>query len=94
LSNEDLSGELPGINSIYPNPSIGEISVEYVSNITGAVELMVYDVSGRVVFTLTDQVGEGENNFHLNLSDLNSGVYFMKTNDGINFSSMKFIIAK
>jgi len=66
----------------YPNPTTGELFFE---NIEDGVLLSVIDITGKKV--LQTQI----KNRKINVSTLNNGIYFMRTDSGIN---AKFIIQK
>ncbi len=70
---------------LYPNPSNGIVNI----NTSIPVEMNVYDVLGKEVFSSAFQ-----NTETIDLSYLNSGVYFVRLTDGINQSSQKLIIQK
>jgi len=65
------------INSIYPNPSAGEIHFKLWSNGFTLHEIRVYDVMGRSVYASGVWLREGENNFMLPKS-LSPGLYLLQ----------------
>jgi murein DD-endopeptidase MepM/ murein hydrolase activator NlpD len=80
---------------VNPNPSTGIITVKYNSNKTSKVELVIYDKSGIIIFNKTGYAATGDNEYHLNLSNLVSGVYYVELNDDDNLKTrQKFIISK
>jgi len=58
--------------SAYPNPFNDGIQIQ-VSNLTGTIKVEVYDVLGKLVHTSNNF----ENGSFMNLSHLQSGVYFI-----------------
>jgi hypothetical protein len=58
---------------LYPNPATNRVRVE---NVTGHYELV--SVDGRVI-----TVGESNGNFDLDVSDIASGIYIFKSENGI-----------
>ena len=68
---------------VYPNPTHGKISVEA----DGLVSVVVYDVLGQEIM----QSNASDNAATLNLSGLQSGVYFIKA-DALTGSSIQKII--
>ena len=61
--------------NLYPNPSTGVVFIE--SNFTtGAFNLVVSDVNGRIVETGSDSISAGTNT--VNLSKVQKGTYFFK----------------
>ena len=69
---------------IYPNPSNGKVSVEA----EGLVSVAVYDILGQEVM----QTNVDGNAVTLNLTDLQSGVYFIKASTAIGNSIQKIIL--
>lgn len=59
-----------------PNPATYETSFEYTSAEEGVASMEVYDLSGRVVLSLSNiAISLGNNVIELDLSTLNNGVY-------------------
>ncbi|MBR6438721.1 MAG: T9SS type A sorting domain-containing protein [Bacteroidales bacterium] len=61
--------------NVYPNPATSSISV----NAANDCELQIMDMAGRMVMTVN--VVEGENS--INVSNLESGVYFVRMNSAV-----------
>ena len=76
---------------IYPNPSAGNITVQYNSNNKGNVYLVVHDVTGRAVFSKTEQAVKGLNTYYLNLLHFAPAVYYLELNNGNEQTREKFI---
>ncbi len=76
--------------SIYPNPSLGTVTIQLHSSKEREVELDVYDESGRFLQCLYNgYVEEGTKKLN---TDLPTGVYFLRLKDGDNIQVKKFII--
>ena len=90
---ETESEELSSIN-IYPNPANTEIKIEFDLADLSAVDITLFDISGRqiAIWKQNEILDAGNHNFEFNTSELLSGIYFcsIKTNDGI--STNKFVI--
>ena len=71
---------------LYPNPTTGIINIK---NTTGHL-VNVYDILGHKVFTA--DIDNSSDVKTLNLSALQSGLYFVKISDGRNTSVKKIII--
>jgi hypothetical protein len=80
--------------AISPNPSRGQVTVQYNCKSAGKVQLKVYDLSGATVFYKTDNAIKGKNTYQLNLSSLYAGSYYIELNDGSGQQRMKFVIQK
>jgi choice-of-anchor B domain-containing protein len=74
LSINQLAGA-DGVNA-YPNPSLSGESVTLQSMSTGIVSVMIYDVTGRMVYN-EPSITSGKNNYTLHANSLKeAGVYF------------------
>jgi iduronate 2-sulfatase len=78
--------------SVYPNPSKGSIAVSYSSHGKGSIQLTVLDMTGRTVYTKTEQVIKTVNTFILNLSKPGAGMYYLEVNEGNIKQRIKFVI--
>ncbi len=87
-------GTLSNSIAITPNPSRGIISVTYQSNVTASIQLKVTDKAGKLLFTKTEQAIKGSNTYHLNLSQLISGVYELQVVNAGEQQQQKFAIFK
>jgi archaellum component FlaG (FlaF/FlaG flagellin family) len=89
---EDGSNLLPAsfeLKQNYPNPFNPETKIEFKVSITSAVSIKVYDLIGREVAVLVDEVKQpGSYEFTFSSENLSSGVYFYKMIAG-DFSSVK-----
>ena len=84
VKNQDLNMNI----GILPNPAQHEINVYFGNNINTTTKLTVMDIVGKSVAEIN--VNEG-NMVTIPLSDLSSGVYFMKVQQGKNTVIKKFI---
>jgi len=60
----------------------GEIEFSFVSDSPSRELLSVYDISGRVVISKIFEIKKGNNKLRLDLSQLRSGVYFVRLKNG------------
>ena len=70
--------------NVYPNPTNGEINIEYSLSADGHVKIIIYDVLGNIINTLFDkETGAGKHVLSSNLSG--NGIYLIEliSNDGI-----------
>ena len=72
---------------MYPNPAKDVLNIQ-LNNISNA-NLSVYDIQGKLVL---DRIISQEQNVALNVSDLQSGLYFVKLNTGTKEIVKKLII--
>jgi hypothetical protein len=79
--------------SIYPNPSNGEINVEYMLTDYSDVKFSLYDLQGREIKALMNNVSQtpGLNNFKGDISSLPNGIYIYKLVTNSYTKSGKFV---
>jgi len=92
------SSELPrdfALLQNYPNPLNPTTTIRYELPRTGSVSLKVFDVLGREVRTLVDEVQDvGSKAIELDATGLASGVYFYRLIAGEFVATKKIILAK
>lgn len=77
--------------SIYPNPSSGRVEVNFDNSLASELKIDVIDLNGRILKTFEAENLSG--NFRFNLSDLSSGIYFVRLKSE-NQSGVKKLILK
>ena len=77
--------------NIYPNPITTYATIELESYLNSSASIFVYDLAGRKVLSLTNNVKKGMNKIDLDLSSLNNGSYFIQVIIGSDVYSQKFI---
>ena len=76
---------------IYPNPANGSATIFFSLSTAQQVSFKVYDMSGRLIVTLTAQESApGDNQITWNTSDVKAGMYFLRMETG-DYSEMKKI---
>ena len=75
---------------MYPNPTAGLISIEYDGVLEGQLSVKVYNILGKMVFSLSVTTNT------INLSQLDNGVYFINfiNADGNQVDAQRLIIQK
>jgi len=84
---EDIRKAMSDVR-IFPNPSNGLIDIEFGFEM-GETEMVVNDVTGRIRFTTRIN---GISSYHMDLSDLPGGIYFIQISSGDNRTIRKIII--
>ncbi len=80
---------------VYPSPSKGTLTVDYSGVIDGALQINIYDVNGKQVFTKSvTAVSKTNNQYGLNLHTLASGAYILQTINGSEKKQLKFMLLK
>lgn len=77
--------------SLFPNPTSSNLSVSYTSKTESDLLVNVYDITGKTMITTTVRHQTGENNFQLESSGLEAGVYFIELKDAASSKKIKFI---
>jgi len=88
--------ETSDLISIHPNPANKRVIVDYELIQTAGVELILYDITGRVVRTLCNkQQAAGYRWEVFDVSDLPGGIYIciLKV-DGVKIDSQKILVIK
>ncbi|MEO1032704.1 MAG: S8 family serine peptidase [Bacteroidota bacterium] len=81
--------------SVYPNPSNGEFTISFQSNLNAPsddVTVDIYDLSGRLVYKNSFVNNSSIFSETIRLNDINSGVYMVNISDGISKTSHKLIV--
>lgn len=79
----------------YPNPFNPETNIKFDIPADIHVKLIVYDILGREIKVLVNEVMQaGNHNIKLNASNLSSGIYFYKIEAGDYISSKKMVVLK
>ena len=97
VSNSNFS-MLPGsfrLSQNYPNPFNPVTRIKYSVPVQSSVKLILYDVLGKEVKTIVNEVKPaGEYIYDLNASSLSSGVYFYKLEAGSFVDTKRMILLK
>jgi Secretion system C-terminal sorting domain len=79
----------------YPNPFNPATTINYSVPGSGLVIIKVYDILGREVQTLVNEVkAAGEYNVKFNAGNLGSGIYFYTINAGNFYQTRKMVLLK
>jgi len=84
-----------GYIEVYPNPANHQVTLEIVPVSDEAVTINIVDGLGRTVQQHSETVLEGNDNiFHLDVSQLTEGIYYIKIDSGYRFEAQKITIIK
>ena len=79
----------------YPNPFNPVTTINFSLPVKGIVTLKIYDVAGREVKTLINEIKDaGVNSVTFDASLLSSGVYFYKLSSGSYTDTRKMMLIK
>ncbi len=80
---------------LFPNPANSSVNLNFNSNVSGIVSVMITDLSGRAVMnTVSTKMAVGKNNLTFNTESLSTGMYFVTLSDGKSQQSFKVSISK
>jgi len=83
------------IDSIFPNPFNPVANIRLLINVRSMVTLDIFNIRGRKIETLVDNVMEkGSHNIQWDGSNSSSGLYFVKMSQNNNFDIKKLILVK
>lgn len=84
---ENVGENSQAMLSLYPNPTTGVLNLS--ADLQGRAEVKVFDLQGRVV---KHYVVSGLNAMRLNVSDLQSGLYFIRVSNETTTAMGKFVV--
>ena len=78
---------------VYPNPVQGEAVISFNVSGNANVNYQVFDMTGRMVMNQNlGRFAEGTQEVRVNMSELSSGSYILRVNQGSNSSCAKFLV--
>ena len=73
--------------NIYPNPTTGNIFIQWANKTTGNAEVTITDVTGRVVIASAIKINTTSGQSQINVSDLNNGIYLISIKgESVNYN--------
>jgi Secretion system C-terminal sorting domain len=75
---------------MFPNPTNNFVEIKFSKNTSNKIQLGVYDIQGKLI--LEDKRELQNNATMLDISNLRSGMYFLKINDGTGQMTQKLIV--
>ena len=91
----DLLGTNISLLQSFPNPASNELSINFGLNQPSKVEIEIYDVTGKMVsISKLTKLDAGNHNTTLDVSNLNSGLYFYSIKSENTKLFRKFMVAK
>lgn len=79
---------------VYPNPATQQAFIKYTAKQMGTAQVMIYDISGKLVGQQAYNINSLDNTLELNVENLNNGVYIIYLNDGVQKLQSKLMITK
>lgn len=75
----------------YPNPTRDNTTLAFELAQSGKVEVQVYSITGRLVWSKTTQMSDGSQEISIDGADLPTGTYIVKFSSGKQSDTAKFI---
>ena len=92
-NNDHISGF--SLEQCFPNPFNPRASINYTISEDALVILQIYDVLGRLVGTLVDEVqSRGPHTVQIDAHNMASGIYFYKLSSGVNHQTRAMVVSK
>jgi hypothetical protein len=89
---EETIAPLSDALHVYPNPTTGNINIEFSTLAKGNATVTVMDVAGRTVVSQNITTVEGANNTQLDLSTVAKGIYMLNVNTTEGNKKIKIVV--
>ncbi|MBE7172478.1 MAG: T9SS type A sorting domain-containing protein [Williamsia sp.] len=77
----------------YPNPTAGDLIVDYNGNVNDNTKFTVFDMTGQTILSVSNNaITKTSDGCKLNLHGLTSGSYLLNITNGKEMSQAKFIV--
>lgn len=77
--------------SLFPNPALEQLQLNWLQMQAGSVEILLYDLTGRVLKSIPLKVEKGHAQQRLNVSFLKPGLYVVELRTGEEREALRFI---
>ena len=78
--------------NIYPNPANEMVTFAFSTMEESTYNIMLIDLTGRVVKSQTGNATSGENTYIMNLDGIAKGLYLVELRIGDTFNKVKLIV--
>ena len=93
LSVNDFESQTINTLAAYPNPMVDTSSIQFVSNQSETVQLVIYDQLGKVVLNRTVKTQVGKNQIAINGEQFSSGLYICKlSSTNAHYNPLKLLV--
>jgi hypothetical protein len=86
--------DMAGMLEVYPNPAQNVVNVNVQSQADGNIEIMVSDMISNTILVKQLNAASGNNNFQLDVSSLESGIYILSISNGNDKLVKQLVINK
>jgi len=93
MTNIDNFCQQPGNLKVYPNPASKSLNLNYVSLSPGSLTILLIDISGKeIAWWDFEKLSKGIENFSLDISGIQAGLYIIRMSNKNETVSRKVII--
>lgn len=78
--------------TLYPNPANDNMNIDVNLNDNTPVQVMVYDLSGKVIMSETRDLSTGRNTITYDVTGWSNGIYFVRITAGNSVNTVKEVI--
>ena len=90
-SSSETASSIEEVLQVYPNPSKGDLNVKVFSEKTELVSIVLFDVTGKVIYNKKEQLNIGKNIMNLNVH-VKAGFLFLKVySHSMDFGTEKIL---
>ena len=76
---------------VFPQPVNDLLNIKFHNNLRESVKLQIFDITGKLILQQTINLSEVQNNFTVDINNLNHGIYILNLNIGTHSVSQKII---
>ncbi len=77
---------------VFPNPTAGNVNLNYTATKDGVINVRVFDVVGKAVADFNFTVNEGSNFLNLDISSFDKGIYVIEVLEGQKSTTSKVVL--
>jgi hypothetical protein len=77
--------------TIYPNPTSGQVTIEFFSNKNEKVTIDIINDIGGIVLSFNRNISAGESRLPMHVEELPAGLFIVRISGGEKYPEMKFI---
>ncbi|MBL7901910.1 MAG: T9SS type A sorting domain-containing protein [Bacteroidia bacterium] len=89
----ELNAALSNVQLV-PNPASENSTIQFHATRSGEVSIVLFDLSGKLVNTIVSNtsVNSGTNEFTINTTELENGIYFVQVNNEFGKTTTKLVV--
>ncbi|MBK8968426.1 MAG: T9SS type A sorting domain-containing protein [Lewinellaceae bacterium] len=80
--------------TLVPNPVLSTLTVRMDSGLAGAVDLQCFDVNGRLIKLIRQEIASGENALTIDVSGFKPGIYWLRVANQQAAVTKRFVVSR